>query len=360
VGLVLQRIEAKDFRSYESLVLEPDPRITVLVGPNASGKTNAMEAIQVLCSGASFRRPAWADVVRWGSERASLSMLAEGDGRRVETAMTVDTQGRRSYEVNGKTKRRIGEAVRLVPCVVFTPDDLGLVKDSAGRRRQAVDDLGSQLAEAYAVLKLEYEKALRNRNAALKDGVSGPHFEVLTEVLVNRGVRLVSHRRRLLKRVVTHLQEIHEAISGGPGLEVSFVPSWQRDGVSSSDDHEAFIEHLRLKEDEERRRAVTLTGPHRDDIIFTLDGKDARGFGSQGQQRTIALAWKLAEVRVVTEVSGQKPVLILDDVMSELDVDRRRALTEYVGVAAQTFVTTTTTDYFEPDLIASAKVVRLT
>lgn len=360
MGLVLQRIEAKDFRSYESLVLEPDPRITVLVGPNASGKTNAMEAIQVLCTGASFRRPAWADTVRWGSERTVLSMLAEGDGRRVETVLNIDGQGRRSYEVNGKVKRRVGEAVRLVPCVVFTPDDLGLVKDSAGRRRQAVDELGSQLAEAYGVLRLEYEKALRNRNAALKDGVSGPHFEVLTEVLVNRGVRLVSHRRRLLERVAVHLREIHEVISGGSGLGVDFVPSWQRDGMTAGDDHKSFIDHLRLKEAEERRRVVTLTGPHRDDIVFTLNDRDAREFGSQGQQRTIALAWKLAEVRVVTEVTGQKPVLILDDVMSELDADRRKALTEYVGVAAQTFVTTTTTDYFEPDLIASAKVVRLT
>lgn len=359
MGLVLQRIEARDFRSYESLTLELDPRITILVGPNASGKTNAMEAVHLLCSGTSFRKPAWADVVRWGSERASLFLWAEGDGRSVEIVMTVDVQGRRHYEVNGKAKRRIGEAARLVPCVVFTPDDLGLVKDSAGRRRQAVDDLGSQLSEAYRVLRLEYEKVLRNRNAALRDKVSGAHLEVLTDMLVDRGVRLVSYRRRLLKRLVRHLQEIHESISGTTGLGVEFTPSWRRDGVTDDDDPAAFLEHLRLKNEEERRRAVTLTGPHRDNIVFTLNGRDMREFGSQGQQRTISLAWKLAEVKVVTDVSGKKPVLILDDVMSELDSDRRKALTEYVGVAAQTLVTTTTTDYFEPEILASASIVRL-
>jgi DNA replication and repair protein RecF len=359
VTLRVTRLDLKDFRSYEAFEMEPGEKITIIAGANAVGKTNIIEAIQLLTATCSFRNPSWAECVRWGAGGAALLLEAEGEGRKSETRLSLSSAGKREYSVNGKTKRRAAEVAGLLPCVIFTPDDLRMVKDSAERRRTAIDGVGDQLSAAYLALRGEYEKTVRQRNAALK--ASSPEeavIQALTERLRSTGAAFSGHRKRLFARLSGRLAEVYSALEPREHLEAVYESSWARRGLEE-ESATAFEDALRLSRGEERARGATLVGPHRDEVRFAINGKDARIYASQGQQRTIALAWKLAEVSVITEVGGQPPVLLLDDVMSELDEARRHSLAAFVGEAAQTFVTTTNLGYFEQDMIARAHVVNL-
>jgi len=360
VGLSVTRLILRDFRSYEHLEIEPDPKLTILVGPNAAGKTNVVEAIQLVTAGDSFRRPQWSELVRWGTREARVELTAEGEGRVLETLLTVGDAGRRVYRVNGKVRRRISEVAGIIPCVSFTPDDLRMVKDSADKRRSAIDGVGDQLSPAYLTVRMEYERIVRQRNALLKEQQRNQDvLEALTERLVIKGVAFMGHRHRLFDRIKTKMSEVYETLAPGEKLSASYVPSWRRGDATtgSGDPMESMREALRKSEAEEKARGLTLVGPHRDEVVFSLNTREARAFASQGQMRTIALAWKLAEVAVITDIAGQPPVLLLDDVMSELDETRRHALASFVGEAAQTFLTTTNLGYFEEGLVSRAKVV---
>jgi DNA replication and repair protein RecF len=358
----ITRLELTDFRNYVRFTLEPSPTLTVLVGPNAAGKTNVIEAVQLVTATRSFRRPEFSDVVREGAEAARIVLRAEEGPRLLEVGLTVDAEGRRTYEVNGQVRRRHSEVAGLLPSVVFTPDDLAMVKGSAERRRAAIDDLGEQLSSTYGSLRRDYGRAVRQRNTLLKEGVSGPELEVWSEQLLSLGSRLVVHRLSLLSRLMEHASRRYAEMAGGEELGYSYA---DRCGIETCGalDAASISAAMRMELDrrgrEERRRLVTLVGPHRDDIVLQVGGREARAFASQGQQRTIALAWKLAEVAVVEEVLHREPVLLLDDVMSELDADRRAALSEVVASEIQTIVTTTNTGYFSSELLAGARVVSI-
>jgi DNA replication and repair protein RecF len=359
VSLSVIRLKLNDFRSYESLDLEPGEKITIVVGSNAVGKTNIIEAVQLLTAASSFRNPSWSECVRWGSDGARLSLEAEGDGRRLDTRLTISVGGRRAYSVNGSVKKKLSEVTGLLPSVVFTPDDLGMVKESAERRRSAIDGVGDQLSRAYFTLRGEYERIVRQRNVVLREAsIDSGVLGALTERLEDRGQAFSAHRKRLFSRLASRVVEAYSSLVPGETLEALYESSWSRRGIAEEGET-AFGDALRLTKADERARGMTLIGPHRDEVHFLLNGKDSRVYASQGQQRTIALAWKLAEVSVITEVGGQPPVLLLDDVMSELDEARRHSLATFVGEAAQTFVTTTNIGYFDKDMVDRAQVVRL-
>lgn len=358
-GLVITELVLSDFRSYKRFAEQLDQGLTIVVGPNAVGKTNVVEAIQLLTAGESFRKPSWPDLIRWGAEEMRISLKAEGDARNVSLEMRV-FDNRREVFVNDKRKTRRADFVGILPSVIFTPDHLRLVKDSAEARRAAIDAMGVQLSPAFSQLRAEYERVVKQRNRLLKDGDDGPLLKTWTERLLDVGSRFIDARIRLFDRVSNPFIQAHRQIASGGNPGIRYVPFWERDGqVEGASITESFERHLRSRKAAEHSRGTTLSGPHRDDIVFTLDEKDARAFASQGQQRTIALSWKLAEVEVTREILGQPPVLLLDDVMSELDDERRHALASKVGEIAQTVLTTTNLGYFDKELVDRAKVVFL-
>lgn len=361
MSLTISRVELSNFRNWGFFELEPHPLLTVLVGPNAVGKTSVIEAVQLLTQAVSFKRPSWADTVRWGEREARLSLVAAGGGRHLETELVINESGRRTYEVNGKIRRKLSEVSGIIPCVAFTPDDLGLVKNSADSRRQAIDTVGSQLSPAYLKARQEYDRVLRQRNSLLKEGSRSLDNEVWDELLVDSGTRMTEYRIRLFNRLKDPAEKHYRELAPTEELSMRYVPCWERDGTTSSEEdiRASLSGHLQQKAAEEIARRTTLTGPHRDDIEFLIGGKNARVFASQGQQRTISLAWKLAEVSVMREIATQPPVLLLDDVMSELDQSRRDALAVMVGSAAQTLVTTTNLGYFDLSMIERSLVVNL-
>jgi DNA replication and repair protein RecF len=361
----ITRLELRDFRNYTRLDLEPHPRLTVLVGPNAAGKTNVIEALRLLTTGASFRRPRWQDMVRWGTTGGTASVHAEEGERRLDVGVRITEDGDHSFTVNDQERRGPGDIEGRLPSVVFTPDDLDLVKGPAERRRVAADDVGAQLSPAYAKLRRDYGRVVRQRNTLLKDGVTGPAADVWDEQTVTLGARLVVHRLGLVSRIMERATSHYGDLSSGETLGWRYDDRCGLGGGASQTPVDAESVGSALREEmvrrrhEERRRATTLVGPHRDDITLLIDGHDARVFASQGQQRSVALAWKMAEVDLVEEVSRVRPILLLDDVMSELDVRRRAALGTAVQGRTQAFVTTTNLGYFTKELLADAVVQEL-
>lgn len=377
--LKIKSIVLDDFRGYDHLSLDNLGNLVIIVGPNAVGKTNIIEAVQLLTAGVSFRKPSWSETISWGQERGYALIRLEEDKRRVEQRIIL-TGNERAYEVNGKKKSP--SSIRgLLPCVLFTPDDLQLIKASSNRRRDAIDSLAVQLSKNYSSLKSDYQQALKQRNLLIKEGIhDGSLFDSWDESLAVHGARLCLARWRLFDRLFAHMSAIYEQIVPGEALDARYIPSWLRldpDGRQigdrpSIDDmvktpadmtlesvQGELLEASKSLSEAELRRGISLIGPHKDEMAFFINGRNARLFASQGQQRTIVLVMKLASAELVNEIMGTEPVLLLDDVMSELDENHRDALTAFIEKNAQTFITTTNLDYFSSAILERATVVRV-
>lgn len=364
----IKSVGYRNFRNTEELVLEPGPCLTVFVGPNAVGKTNCVEGIQILTAGTSFRHVSPNDLIRRGTERAQLRMHVESDKRMLDIAYDI-FPAKKLLSINGK-RRPNGEGRGILPSILFYPDELMVVKGGAADRRSMMDDFGVQMNASYARVISDYGRALRQRNALYKDAArngSKPDASMLvawTESLVAAGTALFRYRLSLVARLAPHVARIYGELAGGEPAEMGYASSWfGPTNLEENPERGEVEERLRVAlgsvAEEEARRCQTLAGPHLDDVTFTIAGLPARGFGSQGQQRSLVLAVKLAQVEVVHEMRGQYPVFLLDDVMSELDSNRRARLFDLVQGGMQTVVTTTNLEYFRPEELAEAQVIHL-
>ena len=354
MAFLVKKLQLKDFRVFKEAEYTFDPHLTVIHGPNATGKTSIIEALQLTCEGVSFRRPRHEELICHGSPFARAELVACDGDRIREVSMHIE-QNAREFIVNGKQHKNAREIAGVLPVIVFTPDNLRIVKDSAQTRRNEIDDLGCQLSSSFGRLKTEYNKTLAGRNKLLRDGhYKGDIFDAWTDQLIDLGIALYGHRRGLLERLTPHIVAQHKALDATCTLDINIASAWAGSNQKTEALKADLIQALAASRDDERARRITTVGPHRDDIEFLLDGHSARTFGSQGQQRTIALAWKLGQIEVVREVTGAKPLLLLDDVMSELDGSRRQALAERVGDIAQTVITTAHIEYFDANLLKRA------
>lgn len=362
--MYVKSLRLRAFRNYSDREIQPSPGLTVFVGPNATGKTNVIEALQITTSGRSFRRPKWNEVVQWGKDQAILTARLSGEGSDIAVEMTMRADATRLFRLNGTSKRRVSDVTGILPCVVFTPEDLNLAKGAAETRRAEIDDLGEQLSKTYGAVRRDYAKVIRHRNVLLREWqASDADLEPWDVQVASLGSRLLIHRRRLLRRIADHASVAYQDLSQSEQLSVGYSDkcglrtSVLDDEIDVDEAEKALLVSLESRRAEERTRRMTLVGPHRDEITFFIDGNDARAYASQGQQRTIALAWKLAEVQVVDDVAHKKPILLLDDVMSELDESRRRALTGLVQQNIQTFVSTTDVAHFDSTLMSEALII---
>ena len=348
-----------DWRSFANRSMDLSAGLTILCGPNATGKTNTVEALQLLTAGSSFRHPRTPDLVREGATAGRIQARLEGDGRVVDVRCDV-ADGKRRFVRNDKPCRHSDLSSTLMS-VLFCPDDLSFVKQGAKYRRDELDDFGAQASPGYRKVARTYAHAVEQRNRLLKEEVPDPGLLEAWNVSVALGGATLLHARlSMFARLRRHLRTIYAQVGGGEDLECAYVSSLGTgvDDLSRNELQELFLDRLEEVRDDELRRGVTLVGPQRDDVTFTIAGRDARAFGSQGQQRSVVLSWMMAEVAIAKEVLGEQPLLLLDDVMSELDATRRAAMTRFVQGGIQTVVTTTNLDYFPPELLESAEVVR--
>ena len=377
-GLQLKSLHLRSFRNYRSFDLEDIGRLTILIGPNAVGKTTVVEAIQMLTDLKSFRTARYGQMVRMGEEAAVVAGNLVGDGRDLDIRLSIRS-GKRAYQLNGKNKA-VQDLKGLLPAVTFSPDDLNLAKGSNTARRTAIDDLGSQLSKNFYAVKSDYAKLIKQKNRALKDEMPDTYIDSVDELLVRVGAQLMAHRMVILDKMRPSFVSLYQEISDGKEtLDFAYIPSWENADIDNildnggdlasvtldlerfdkEDAMERFSRALREQRERERAYGKSIVGPHADKISFLLDGRNQTHYSSQGQQRSIVLAFKLAEAAVIQDTLHQKPILLLDDVMSELDERRRQYFLQFISSEIQTFITTTNRDYFDGNILSRAEVVEL-
>jgi DNA replication and repair protein RecF len=360
--LEVRRLTLTAFRSYEALEVEFPGGPQVLFGPNAAGKTNLLEALVVLGLGRSHRTSTDAELVGWGSEFARIEGVVSRDPNRSADTLEVVLQrggagaARKRIRVNGVGRRSsaLTETLRLV---VFAPEEMLLVVGSPALRRSTLDTLATQLSPAYGRALATYGRALQQRNSLLRqirDGLAAPdQLPYWDGIIVAEGGAIVAERLAVLGRLADPLAAAHEEIAPGEGrLSLTYVTN----APPEKDENPADALRRRLRETAEKElwNGTTLVGPHRDDLLFSLDGRELASFASRGQQRTAILALKLAELELLRASDDVEPLLLLDDVFSELDPERRAHLVRRLGALPQSFVTTTSLDDLDPALVAAS------
>lgn len=333
-----------DFRSYSLLEWSPDPGVNLLIGPNGAGKTNLLEAIAYLGSLKSFRSAPDGALIAEGSEAAVIRCGVSGEGDRERLIeVEIPRQGARRTQVDKTRLRRTADLLGVIRLVAFLPEDLDLVKRGPAHRRDLLDDIAVQLWPTSHLDQTEFDRALRQRNAFLRHG---EHDDATLSVwdarLAQAGGRVLARRARVIETLTPILAEAYaDVASESSAISITYTPSWSDDiGEASAAD---MADRLAVALDRGRRRdyerRMTMLGPHRDEPGFSIAGREARVYASQGEQRTMALAVKLAAHRAVATSIDASPLLLLDDVFSELDPERARALAKALPEATQTLIT---------------------
>jgi len=335
---VITRIELTDFRVYASAVIEPHRGITAVIGKNGQGKTSLAEAMSYLSSLRSFRGVPNDALVREGSDTAYLrATVVQQDGREILVEAEINRAGPNRVLINKQRLGRVRDLLGVVRSTVFAPSDLQVVYEGPSARRDLLDDALVALSPRNDRLRLEVDRIVRQRNVLLKQSHGrlthdlATTLEVWDDKFVLEGTRLGDARAELVARLAPLVQDSYEALAGGAvPVEVIYEPEWRRIGLAAA---------LAGARDEDVRRAVSSVGPHRDDVSLMVKGMPARSHASQGECRTLALALRLGIHRLVTEVAGEPPLLVLDDVLSELDPGRCERLLAHMP-AGQVIITT--------------------
>ncbi|MBP5661806.1 MAG: DNA replication/repair protein RecF [Clostridia bacterium] len=333
--MFLNRLQLWNFRSYENLELNFPLGISLLTGENGQGKTNIVEAIYLLCTGKSHRTNREQDMIAFGRSWTRV----RGENRQKDGRHTVDMvlqKGqKRRILVNGLAISRIGEMMGHISSVIFSPEDLNLVKDGPAARRRFMDIELSQVSKQYFHALNEYNQTLLQRNMLLKENGGGAALDVWDELLAKRAEPIIRARRRFCARLAPEAAQAHAYLSSGKET----LRCEYKDCTQGADDVEgALLSLLEKNRENDQRRMFTTVGPHKDDLSIHLGDTDLRYFGSQGQQRTATLALKKAELEMMKQDLGEYPLLLLDDVLSELDVTRQKLLLEQLK-DVQTIIT---------------------
>ena len=345
--MYLQELQLQHFRNYPSASLELGPGINVLLGENAQGKTNLLEAIYVLALTRSHRTANDHDLVNWQAKTAKVSGRVVKAAGTVPLELTFSRQGKRA-KVNHLEQARLSQYVGQLNVILFAPEDLAIVKGAPTVRRRFMDMEFGQMNPRYLYNLSQYRTLLKQRNRYLKDLQHKQNrdllfLSVLSDQLAAYGAEIIAQRLRMLHKLEHWAQAIHAEISQQKE-ELTFhyatqVPEEQLTNPESI--CAALTQLYQEHQAKELYRGTTLVGPHRDDLHFRVNGKNVQTFGSQGQQRTTALSVKLAEIDLMKEETGEYPVLLLDDVLSELDDARQTHLLKAIQDKVQTFITTT-------------------
>lgn len=340
------RIVAVKFENYRNLkndIIMPCEGVNIIYGDNAQGKTNLLEALWMFCGGHSFRATKDNDVINWYKSSAKLEMKFFGQEREQKAKITFQS-GKKSVEINGVEKKSAASLIEKYCAVVFSPEHLNLIKRGPSERRKFIDSAICREKLQNAVILSKYNRLLNQRNSLLKDIYKRPSLEetlcIWDEPLIKNGAMLIKKRLEYIKMLTQKAEEYHKGISKGrEELSIRYISSAD---IEPEDTVEEIEEKLKSKFDSNRkddiRLGITNAGAHRDDVEILINNKNAKTFASQGQQRSAVLSLKLAEASVLRNRMGEEPVILLDDVLSELDAGRQDfLLNELKG--CQVFIT---------------------
>ena len=352
--MIIKSIELTNFRNYESLNLEFDKGTNILYGDNAQGKTNVLEAIYLSSITKSHKGSKDQDIIRFGESEAHLRTYIEKDGDTYKVDMHLRKSGSKVIAVNGQKLKKAAGLLGLLNVVFFSPEDLSIIKNGPSERRRFIDMELCQLDSFYLYNLNNYNKIVNQRNKLLKDIYTNYS---LKETLDIWDSQLISYGSKIIERRVAFINQLNEII-----FDIHKKLSGDREEILIKYEPNVLIEDFerKLKQNQEKdiKLKMTTVGPHRDDICIDVNGIDIRKFGSQGQQRTAALSLKLSEIEMVKKITKDTPVLLLDDVLSELDSNRHKYLLDSIG-NIQTIITCTGLDDFVNDRFEINKVFKV-
>ena len=367
--MFLQSLHLKQFRNYSDQAVEFLAPKTILLGENAQGKSNLLEAVELLATLKSHRTSRDRDLVQNDESIAHIQASLKRDLGISSLQLTLRRGSRRTAVVNGETLKRQQDFLGNLNAVQFSSLDLELVRGGPGIRRTWTDTLLMQLEPVYVHILQQYNQVLKQRNAFIKQNTADPdqppaldptQLALWDAQLATLGTRVIRRRARMLQRLIPIAQTWHQAISGSAEqLTINYSPNVTVDSDDAAEIQQGFLQQLQAKAMAEYYQRTTLVGPHRDDIQLLIDETPARQYGSQGQQRTLVLALKLSELQLIEEVVGEPPLLLLDDVLAELDLNRQNQLLETIQERFQTLITTTHLGSFDAQWLKFSQILRV-
>ncbi|ACK98413.1 DNA replication/repair protein RecF [Bacillus thuringiensis] len=364
--MFISEIQLKNYRNYEKLELSFEDKVNVIIGENAQGKTNLMEAIYVLAMAKSHRTSNDRELIRWDEEFGQIKGKLQKRNSSLSLELNISKKGKKA-KLNQLEQQKLSQYIGVMNVVMFAPEDLNLVKGSPQVRRRFLDMELGQIAPIYLYELSQYQKVLTQRNHLLKKMQGNSKNEetmldVFTLQLIEHGAKILQKRFEFLHLLQEWAAPIHRGISRGlEELEIVYKPSVDvSESMDLSKIKEVYYESFQSVKQREIFRGTTLIGPHRDDLQFFVNSKNVQVFGSQGQQRTTALSLKLAEIELIYSEVKEYPILLLDDVLSELDDYRQSHLLNTIQGKVQTFVTTTSVDGIEHETLKDAKTIHVT
>ncbi|KXB36125.1 DNA replication and repair protein RecF [Aerococcus christensenii] len=365
MGMYLKNLKVKDFRNFREDKVEFSNKINVFIGKNAQGKTSLLEAIYMLSLARSHRTFKEKEVIRFQTDYAQISGEVFKNNRRTSLSLTLTKQGKIA-KVNHLQKNKLSDYIGTFNVILFAPEDLNLVKGGPQERRLFIDRELSQLDLIYLRESNLYQKLLKQRNAYLKllskkEAKDRLYLEVLTEQLARSAARVSLARYDFIHRLEALAQPIHQQLANdNETLTLMYSGSVAlQEEMDEEQVTELFLDKFKSYEEQEIANGVTAIGPQRDDIKLKINQKLVAQYGSQGQQRTTVLAIKLAEIEYIKQLLKEYPILLLDDVLSELDYHRQTQLLHFIENKVQTFLTTTSLKEVHVDQIENPRVFRI-
>ncbi|RKI85885.1 DNA replication/repair protein RecF [bacterium 0.1xD8-71] len=352
--MIIKSLELADFRNYDSLHIDFSKGTNILYGDNAQGKTNILEAIYLSATTKSHKGSKDKDIVNFDKEEAHIRTYLEKDSMEIRVDMHLRKNKTKGIAIDGQKIKKAAELLGLLNVVFFSPEDLSIIKNGPAERRRFVDMELCQLDQFYLYNLNHYNKIVNQRNKLLKDMYFNPSLRETLNIwdsqLVSFGSKIIERRKLFVEQLNDIIYDIHNKLSGGKEeLKVKYEPD-----VEIAD----YEQNLLMCQDKDVKLKQTTVGPHRDDFCFMVKDVDIRKFGSQGQQRTAALSLKLSEIELVKKIANENPVLLLDDVLSELDSHRQNYLLSTIG-DIQTIITCTGLDEFVNNRFEIDKVFQI-
>lgn len=363
--MYLKELKLKNFRNYSDLDLTFSPQINVLIGENAQGKTNLLEAIYVLALARSHRMNDDKALIKWGADFAKVSGVIERKLGPSPLEIILSHQGKKA-RINHLDQDRLSQYVGQFNVILFAPEDLELVKGSPAKRRRFIDMEFGQINHQYLYNITQYRNILKQRNLYLRqlkfhEAKDLVYLDVLSDQLAGFGAEIVWARHQFLQQMAVFAKEQHQQITQQrEQLQFVYQTVLPDEELTDSDQIYHFLQDQYQKNRKrELQQGTTVLGPHRDDVAFIVNDRNVQDFGSQGQQRTVALSLKLAEIQMVKQQTGEAPVLLLDDVLSELDDLRQTHLLHTIKNQVQTFLTTTSLDGVAEEIIGKPTIFQV-
>ena len=364
--MYLKHFIAQNYRNLQQFEVDFDPNVNIFIGQNAQGKTNLLEAIYFLALTRSHRTSNDKELIAFGKDYANVSGHIYKSQVDLSLRVLITTKGKKVW-VNRVEQAKLSKYVGQLNAILFSPEDLDLIKGAPNLRRRFMDQEFGQISAEYLYFAGKYKQVLQQKNNYLKQLAKGEahdtmFLEVLSDQLAGVAAEVIVRRFQFLNYLDQYARDAYAHIStSAEKLKVIYRPSVKE--ISAKDRIEEVyhkvLNNFQKNQKLEILKGTTLSGPHRDDIEFELNGKNAHLFGSQGQQRTIALSIKLAEIQLVHQITDEYPLLLLDDVMSELDHNRQSALLNYIHGKTQTFITTTDLEGISWEIIKKPKIYRI-